>query len=436
MRKAHEARLYALTTATACGLALLAGVVGAPARAVMQNLVFDQYQRWKPRPYAFDQPVRIVAIDDESLKRLGQWPWPRERLAALVDVLKRAGVASISFDFLFSEKDRGDATAPADNTPDALFARSMDDGAVVLGSFVTELPNGASNSTKAGFVTAGDDAAKFLTPYPGLLSPVPELAQHAAGVGFLNWRPDADRVVRRVPLILNVNGALQPSLAMEALRVAQGASTYIVKSSNASGETAFGQVYGVLAIRNGDLTIPTDATGDVRVYFAQADPRRSIPAWKALEPGADLSDLRGAIVFFGASAALLSDIVATPLSPAMPGVEAHAQIVEQLLSGQTLTRPDWAPSAEWMATARLWRRARSDRRGELVRVFASRNSDRADLSGVFRRCGLFRGSLDALCGETPSGARDPFRLRPVCLARSGVAPCGNAGRARARRLAT
>ena len=351
MRRAHEARLYALTTATACGLALLAGVVGAPARAVMQNLVFDQYQRWKPRPYAFDQPVRIVAIDDESLKRLGQWPWPRERLAALVDAVKRAGAASISFDFLFSEKDRGDATAPADNTPDDAFARSMDGAAVVLGSFVTELPNGASTSTKAGFVTAGDDAAKFLASYPGLLSPVPELAEHAAGIGFLNWRPDADRVVRRVPLILNVNGALQPSLAMEALRTAQGASTYIVKSSNASGETAFGQVYGVLAIRDGDLTIPTDATGDVRVYFAQADPRRSIAAWKALEPGADLSDLRGKIVFFGASAALLSDIVATPLSAAMPGVEAHAQIVEQLLSGQTLRRPDWAPSAEWIATA-------------------------------------------------------------------------------------
>jgi adenylate cyclase len=351
MRRAHEARLYALTTATACGLALLAGVVGAPTRVMMQNLVFDQYQRWKPRSYAFDQPVRIVAIDDESLNRLGQWPWPRDRLAALVDALKRAGAASISFDFLFSEKDRGDATAQADKTPDAAFARSMDDGAVVLGSFVSELPNGGSPSSKAGFVTAGDDAAKFLTPYPGLLSPVPELAQHAVGVGFLNWRPDADRVVRRVPLILSVNGALQPSLAMEALRTAQGASTYIVKSSNASGETAFGQVYGVLAIRNGDLTIPTDASGDVRVYFARADPRRTIPAWKALEPGADLSDLRGAIVFFGASAALLSDIVATPLSAAMPGVEAHAQIVEQLLGGQTLRRPDWAPSAEWMATA-------------------------------------------------------------------------------------
>src|ERR1700687_662484 len=126
MRRAHEARLYALTTESACGVALLAGVVGAPTRAVMQNLVFDQYQRWKPRPYAFDQPVRIVAIDDESLKRLGQWPWPRERLAALVDALKRAGAASVAFDFLFAAKDRADATASADKTPDAVFAQSMD----------------------------------------------------------------------------------------------------------------------------------------------------------------------------------------------------------------------------------------------------------------------------------------------------------------------
>ena len=350
MRRANEARLYALTTATACALALLAGVIGAPTRAVMQNLVFDQYQRWKPRPYAFDQPVRIVAIDEESLKRLGQWPWPRERLAALVETLKRAGAAAIAFDFLFAEKDRGDANAATGETPDGVFARAIDGAPVVLGSFVSEAPSGHGASVKAGFVTAGDDATKFLTPSPGALAPLSQLAQHAAGVGFLNWRPDSDRVVRRVPLILNVDGALHPSLAMEALRVAQGASTYIVKSSNASGESAFGEVYGVLAIRNGDLTIDTDPAGDIRVYFARPDPRRSIPAWKVLQPGADLSDLRGAIVFVGASAALLSDIVATPLTPVMPGVEAHAQIVEQLLSGQTLRRPDWAPSAEWIAT--------------------------------------------------------------------------------------
>ncbi len=351
MRKASEARLYALTTTTACLLALVAGVVGAPTRAVMQDLVFDQYQRWKPRPYAFDQPVRVVEVDDESLKRLGQWPWPRERLAELVKTLKDAGAAAIVFDFLFSEKDRADAGATSGQTPDEVFAHAIDGAPVVLGSFVSDAPVGTGGAAKAGFVTAGDDATQFLTPSPGALAPLSQLAQHAAGVGFLNWRPDTDRVVRRVPLILSVDGALHPSLAMEALRVAQGASTYIVKSSNASGETAFGEVYGVLSVKNGDLTIRTGPSGDVRVYFARPDPRRSIPAWKVLTPGADLSDLKGTIVFFGASAALLSDIVATPLSPSMPGVEAHAQIVEQLLSGQTLTRPDWAPSAEWMATA-------------------------------------------------------------------------------------
>ena len=351
MRKASEARLYAATTTAACLLALLAGVVGAPTRAVMQDLVFDQYQRWKPRPYAFDRPVRVVEIDEESLKQLGQWPWPRERVAELVDKLKNAGAAAIAFDFLFSEKDRSDATAKAGQTPDDVFAHAIDGAPVVLGSFISDAPNGAAGSAKAGFVTAGDDATKFLTPSPGALAPLSQLAQHAAGVGFLNWRPDSDRVVRRVPLILNVDGSLHPSLAMEALRVAQGASTYIVKSSNASGETAFGEVYGVLQVRNGDLTIDTDPSGEIRVYFARPDPRRSIPAWKVLALGADLSDLQGTIVFVGASAATLSDIVATPLSPVMPGVEAHAQIVEQILSGQTLRRPDWGPAAEWMATA-------------------------------------------------------------------------------------
>jgi adenylate cyclase len=129
-------------TATACALALLAGVIGAPTRAVMQDLVFDQYQRWKARPSAFDQPVRIVAIDDESLSRLGQWPWPRQRLAALIEALKGAGAAAIVFDFLFSEKDRADASAPPDNTPDAAFARAIDGAPVVLGNFVSDGPDG------------------------------------------------------------------------------------------------------------------------------------------------------------------------------------------------------------------------------------------------------------------------------------------------------
>jgi adenylate cyclase len=101
------------------------------------------------------------------------------------------------------------------------------------------------------------------------------------------------------------------------------------------------------------VTIATQPGGDVRAYFAAADPRRSIPAWKVFEQGADLSDLEGKIVVVGASASLLSDVVATPLNPSTPGVEAEAQLLEQILSGASLRRPDWAPGAELLAAATL-----------------------------------------------------------------------------------
>src|SRR5208283_5888704 len=97
--------------------------------------------------------------------------------------------------------------------------------------------------------------------------------------------------------------------------------------------------------------IPVQADGQLRVWFAGADPRRSVPAWKVLQPDADLSDLAGKLVFIGASASLLVDIVATPLSPSTPGVEAHAELVEQILSGVTLERPDWGRGAELLASA-------------------------------------------------------------------------------------
>jgi adenylate cyclase len=145
--------------------------------------------------------------------------------------------------------------------------------------------------------------------------------------------------------LLAVNGKMQPSLAMESLRVAQGASTYIVKSTHASGESGL----GVTAIKVGDVVIPTQPAADVRVYFAKSDERRSIPAWKVLSQGADLSDLAGKIVIVGASASMLSDVVATPLNASTPGVEAHAQLLEQILSGVSLLRPDWAPGAEFIA---------------------------------------------------------------------------------------
>jgi adenylate cyclase len=135
---------------------------------------------------------------------------------------------------------------------------------------------------------------------------------------------------------------------METLRVAQGASTFLIKASNASGESGFGQKTGIVSLKNGDAVIATDPRGALRIAYAPTESLRTLPAWKVLESGTNLSDLADKIIFVGVSASLLSDIVATPLSPAAPGVDSHAQVLAQVLSGVTLVRPDWALGAEWL----------------------------------------------------------------------------------------
>src|SRR5262249_32164865 len=162
------------------------------------------------------------------------------------------------------------------------------------------------------------------------------LSRDSAGVGALNWLADRDQVVRRVPLLLAVGERIAPSLSLEALRVAQGASTVVVRASNASGETAFGAHSGVNAIKVGDLEIPTDAQADLRVHYSPTEPRRFLPAWKVLARTIDPAEVRGRIVVVGISALALRDQRATPVDASVAGVEIHAQVIEQILAGAWL----------------------------------------------------------------------------------------------------
>ena len=257
LRQVKKWRSYVLVVVGAYVLTLALGSLLGPLRGNLDNIVFDQYQRWKPRPYDFSQPVRIIDIDDEFIHLVGKWPWSRRTMGDLVEALEKANVAAIGFDFLFSEKDRpdGDAAAcvqgagrTADAAShcqervdgDAAFAQAIEGHPVVLGIFMMPNHNGsqASLASKAGFSFVGDPPTDLVSHFKGVLAPISDLAQASSGLGFLNWLPDNDRVVRRVPLLLDINGQIQPSLALETLRVAQGASGYVVKSTTAYGSTA------------------------------------------------------------------------------------------------------------------------------------------------------------------------------------------------------
>lgn len=346
----------------------------------VRQSVFDQYQRLSPRVYQ-DVPVRIVDIDDETLARLGQqWPWPRTLVAQMVASLANAGAAAIAFDIVFAEPDRtspasmlklwadiadGKQLEPAlSSVPDhdAVLADVIAQaGNVVTGFVLKSEPGGRPPGTRASVAFGGDDPRLFLFCFEGSVVNLSGLEKAAAGNGTFSFSPGTELMVRRIPLILAYSpvpngcttGALdrrqfQAALSMEALRVAQGAKTYRIKSSGSSGELAFGERTGVVSINIGQTIVPTDRFGQIILHFTPPAPRRYVPAWKVLQPGYDSKEVEGAIVLVGTSASGLRDLRPSPLNPAMPGVEAHANALEQMLLGHYLDRPDWADGVEWM----------------------------------------------------------------------------------------
>ena len=215
----------------------------------------------------------------------------------------------------------------------------------MLGFIAT--PQGTSiPETKAGFAHGGDDPLLFAPYYKGAAASLKELQDKAQGAGSLNWIPEHDQIIRRMPMVARVGDTLYPSFAADMVRLAQGASTYVVKSSGARGERAFGEKTGIVSIKIGEFEVPTEADGQMWIRFTPEAKERYLPAWKVLngEIGADA--IEGRILLIGTSAAGLLDLRATPLEASIPGVSLHAQAIEQILIGGFLQRPDFATPAE------------------------------------------------------------------------------------------
>jgi adenylate cyclase len=326
----------------------------------LQLKVFDTFQIKHPRQYT-EQPIKIIDIDDDSLEKLGQWPWPRSILAQIIERLNDSGAAAIAMDIVFAEEDR---TSPKHILPlwhqtdklsyllkelpdhDELFSEAIAKANVVTGFVLTQEDGKKTATPKAGFSYAGNDPSPFLSHFSGYVTSLTELENPAKGNGALNSMPDKDGILRRMPVVFLTGDKFTPSLSSEALRVAQGASGYVIKSSGANGEQSFGENTGVTAVKIGQFEIPTDPSGKYWIYYSDYHPERYIPAWKILDPNFDTSFLQGQILFIGTSAAGLRDIRSTPLNPTTSGVELHVQALEQVMTGEFLNRPDWIAGAE------------------------------------------------------------------------------------------
>ncbi|MFN3890480.1 MAG: CHASE2 domain-containing protein [Beijerinckiaceae bacterium] len=357
------------------GFLLAVFLAGAGPVERLRNIVFDQYLRAAPRAWSPDLPVRIVDVDDESLAKIGQWPWPRRRIAELTDRLAAAGAAAIAYDVLFAEPDRYAPAAiiaelPESPEREALraaleangelaadpLARAFSQAPVVAATALVARPMQGfdpGDALKSSFVILGDNPLQLAPYFAGAVLPLPELRAEASGLGAINYISDGDQTIRKAPLVFAVgppgSALLVPSFAAEALRVAFQTNTPIIKSTNASGERSFGDHRAIVAVKIGDAEIPTEADGSVRIRYAGSKPGRLIPAWRVFAGDVDKDEIEGRIMLIGSSAAALADIRSTPLNPSAPGVEVHAELIEHAITGARLVRPDWAPGAEGIA---------------------------------------------------------------------------------------
>lgn len=332
----------------------------------MSFRAFDWFNKVEPRTPT--KHVVMVDIDEESLSRpeLGQWPWSRDIMAKLVRNLHALGARAIVFDMVFAEADRSspqtilDRMSPELRTPEmeALLS-AVPDNDETFAKAIAE-----ANNVVMGFVWTNETAATRHAPH--LAKPVmiaktalgaterapeiravadnlPLFAKAAAGGGSFGVIPEIDGLIRNVPLLFSYKedgmGApiMYPSLAVEALRVAQSPKTVVKVRALSPAEAGDFDLPLMMSI--GKYEVPMDTDAKLYVYFADKREQDYVPAWSIIAGQADAEDISGKIVFVGTSAIGLKDIRSTPLNLYVPGVELHMNVVEQIMEKSYLIRP-------------------------------------------------------------------------------------------------
>ncbi|MCC6989117.1 MAG: CHASE2 domain-containing protein, partial [Acidobacteria bacterium] len=334
-------RLALRHLAPALAAAAVAGAIALVHPGPLADLdlaAHDAFVRQTPAPPA-SPAVAIVAVDEPSLDAHGQWPWPRDVIARLVTSLHEAGAAAIAFDILFPEPDRLGTLGMAPGGPtstDAALAAAMREARVVTGVALTfDAPSTAPSPCVLSPVSPvvrhrdNDDPLASLFRATGAVCSVPVLGQAARATGTINATPDGDGVLRRIPVLTHFRGQVHATLALAAVTVAAPSPVVVERRSD-----------GVLVLAAGAHAVRLDAQG--QILLRPRGPGRTYPHLSARDvlAGTLPADaLRGRIVFVGATALGVRDVVATALDPRFPGVELHASVADALVGGASAERP-------------------------------------------------------------------------------------------------
>lgn len=292
--------------------------------------------------------VVIVDIDDKSLKKIGQWPWSRDVVSNMLINLTNANVGVIAFDIVFAEKDRTNPytilkklnikTDKEIPNYDNIFASVVAQTPTILGYQFQlskdDFKNIKSPNIPAMFIEKNRNEynKNMVIEAYGTILNIPLVQDNAYSSGFFNNVPDESGVVRSVPLIIRYDDQIYSSLALEVIRtISNKKKVYINYDAN-----------GVSNIQVGDYLIPTDRYGrDIVNFRGSAKTFKYISASDIIDNSFNPKDIEGKIVLIGTSAAGLLDLRATPFESVYPGVEVHANVIDNILTQNFISKPSW-----------------------------------------------------------------------------------------------
>jgi CHASE2 domain-containing sensor protein len=284
------------------------------------------------RTHPPDSRIVIVDIDDHSLSTIGQWPWRRDIVGNLITRLRELGAKVVALDVVFAESDRYAGTGAA--TDEAL-SGALRPGRVVLGYVLTfdgaRRDAGACVMHPLGLAVSGQGDLDPFFRATGVICSLPMLTRAAGASGFLNATPDADGILRRVPLLLEFDGHVYPALALAAVSAATGTRDVAIRVSNVNASSL------MLDSRN----VPLDGKSNLLVRYRGR--KHTFPYFSAADVLGNRTPadaFNGKIVLVGTTALGTREVVATPFDTLFAGVEVQATVADNLLQRDFIGRPE------------------------------------------------------------------------------------------------
>ena len=307
-------------------------------------LSFDMYQKVFTKSKK-NSGVIIIDIDEKSLGKFGQFPWSRSVFAKIIENVSATNPKAIGFDVFFSEKDKQSPDEiisaynliPTDVAElqnikghDEIFREQLEKSKSVIAVLGSSVPSHSTydRSPKARFLSKGGDPKNFTYGYPYSIGSLEKLEKSAKGLGSISFLDQTDGIIRSLPLILRFNEKIYPTLGLEMIRVGENQKNLYVELDEV----------GIKRISVRPHKIITDPNGIFWIRYKESQKQQYISASSVFEGKFDRTRFEDKFVLIGASAQGLFDLVKNPLGVTIPGVEVHANVIENILDQSYLIR--------------------------------------------------------------------------------------------------